>query len=130
MLFPALTDEIARALPMTGHRRAASCRLDIMPPPDAVPWTLLLVDSERRVAGLVVCRNGHMDRDWRRRASMFEYRFLKYRKSKSIKSVWSGDERCFPLLCSLSRRRRSVCRTRHGDGPRLGDVAHFLEAHC
>jgi len=40
------------------------------PPPGAACWTLVLVERERRVAGEVLFRNGHMARLWRKRASM------------------------------------------------------------
>lgn len=33
-------------------------------------WLAAVVESERSVAGDVLCRNGHMVLDWRRRASM------------------------------------------------------------
>lgn len=41
----------------------------MLPPPGEALWALV-VESERRVAGDVFFKNGHMDRDWRRRASM------------------------------------------------------------
>lgn len=55
---------------MTGQRRAMICRLLMAPPPGAVCWTLVLVDMERRVAGEVLFKKGHIALDWRRRASM------------------------------------------------------------
>jgi len=41
------------------------------PPPGEALWaTMDEVERERRVAGEVLCKNGHMPRDWRSRASM------------------------------------------------------------
>lgn len=54
---------------MTGQRRAKTCRFDMLPPPGEALWALV-VESERRVAGDVFFKNGHMDRDWRRSDSM------------------------------------------------------------
>jgi hypothetical protein len=42
----------------------------MLPAPGETSWPAAVVDSERRVAGDVFERNGHIDRDWRRRASM------------------------------------------------------------
>jgi hypothetical protein len=44
--------------------------LDILPAPGETWWPVAVVESERKVAGEVLWRNGHMDRDWRRRASI------------------------------------------------------------
>jgi hypothetical protein len=58
----------ARAFPMMGQRRAMVCRLDMLPPPGEA-WRVE-VERERRVAGEVFFKNGHMDFDWRSTASM------------------------------------------------------------
>jgi hypothetical protein len=55
---------------MMGQRRASTWRLDMRPPPGEALWPAFVVDSERSVAGEVFFRKGHMERDWRRRASM------------------------------------------------------------
>ena len=46
------------------------CKFDMAPPPGAVCVTVVLMDMERKVAGDVLFRNGHMVRDWRSRASI------------------------------------------------------------
>ena len=56
---------------MTGQRRAMTFKLDMLPPPGEALWEVV-VDKERRVAGEVLCRNGHMLRDWRMNASIVE----------------------------------------------------------
>ncbi len=48
----------ARALPMTGHRRAIVCRFDIAPPPGDAGQTVD-VESDRSVAGEAFFKNGH-----------------------------------------------------------------------
>lgn len=53
---------------MTGQRRAMVCRLDMLPPHGEA--LRVEVERERRVAGEVFLRNGHIDFDWRRTASM------------------------------------------------------------
>jgi hypothetical protein len=52
---------MASALPMTGQRRAMVCRLDMLPPPGEV-WRVE-VERDRRVAGEVFFKKGHMDFD-------------------------------------------------------------------
>jgi hypothetical protein len=42
----------------------------MLPAPGETAWAAAVVESERRVAGEVLCKNGHMDLDWRKRASM------------------------------------------------------------
>ena len=42
----------------------------MLPPPGEASWPAVVVDKERKVAGDVFERNGHMDRDWRRRDSI------------------------------------------------------------
>jgi hypothetical protein len=42
----------------------------MLPAPGDTWWLVAVVESERRVAGDVLWRNGHMDRDWRRIVSM------------------------------------------------------------
>lgn len=49
---------------MTGQRRAMSCRLDMLPPPVEALWAAVEVERDLRVAGEVLCRNGHMALDW------------------------------------------------------------------
>ena len=56
------------ALPMTGHLRPKTCRLEIVPPPGEA-WRVE-VERERRVAGEVLLRKGHIERDCLRRASI------------------------------------------------------------
>ena len=53
---------------MMGQRRAMVCRLDMLPPPGEA--LRVVVESERRVAGEVFFKKGHMDFDWRSTASM------------------------------------------------------------
>jgi hypothetical protein len=55
---------------MMGQRRARTWRLDMLPAPGETWWPVAVVESERKVAGEVLWRNGHMDRDWCSRASM------------------------------------------------------------
>lgn len=59
----------ANALLITGHRRASTCKLDMVPPPGLLdgrvaPVVVVAVASERRAEGAVRLRNGHMARDW------------------------------------------------------------------
>lgn len=42
----------------------------MLPAPGETSWPAAVVESERRVAGEVFERNGHIDLDWRKRASM------------------------------------------------------------
>jgi hypothetical protein len=44
----------------------------MLPAPGETSWLTAVVESERRVAGDVLERNGHMDLDWRKRASMVD----------------------------------------------------------
>lgn len=60
----------ARALPMMGQRRASTWRFDMLPAPGETSWPAAVVERARSVAGDVFERNGHMDLDWRSRASM------------------------------------------------------------
>lgn len=53
---------------MMGQRRAMVCKLDMLPPPGET-WRVE-VERERRVAGEVFFKKGHMDFDWRRTVSM------------------------------------------------------------
>jgi hypothetical protein len=57
---------------MIGQRRARTWRLDILPAPGETSWPAAVADveRERRVAGDVFERNGHIDLDWRKTASM------------------------------------------------------------
>jgi hypothetical protein len=55
---------------MMGQRLASTCRLDMLPAPGDTWCAVAVVESERSVAGDVLERNGHMDRDWRRIDSM------------------------------------------------------------
>ena len=57
------------ALPMTGQRRARTWRLDMVPPPGET-WRVVVVERDRSVAGDVLLRNGHMERDCLRRDSI------------------------------------------------------------
>ena len=57
----------ARALFMTGHRRAMNCRLVMVPPPGE--WWVA-VDKERRVDGEVFFKKGHMALEWDNKASI------------------------------------------------------------
>ena len=56
------------ALPITGHRRPKTWRLEIVPPPGET-WRVE-VERERSVAGEVLLRNGHMERDCLRSVSI------------------------------------------------------------
>ena len=56
------------ALPITGHLRPKTCRLEITPPPGET--FRVAVERERRVAGEVLLRNGHIERDCLRSASI------------------------------------------------------------
>lgn len=58
------------ALPMTGHRRAMTCRLEIVPPPGEMER--VAVERDLRVLVGVELRKGHMDRDCLNRASIFQ----------------------------------------------------------
>jgi len=45
----------------------------MLPAPGETSWraaAVVVVERERSVAGDVLCKNGHMDFDWRKRASM------------------------------------------------------------
>lgn len=42
----------------------------MLPATGETSWPAAVVERERRVAGDVLERNGHMDLDWRKRASM------------------------------------------------------------
>ena len=53
---------------MTGHRRARTCRLDMVPPPGEAGR--VVVERERRVAGDVLLRKGHIERDCLRSVSI------------------------------------------------------------
>lgn len=55
---------------MMGQRRASTCRLDMLPAPGETWCWVAVVESERSVAGDVLERNGHMERDWRKIDSM------------------------------------------------------------
>ena len=44
--------------------------MDMLPAPGDTWWDAAVVESDRRVAGDVLERNGHIDLDWRKRASM------------------------------------------------------------
>ena len=55
---------------MMGQRLASTCRFDILPAPGETWCSVAVVESERSVAGDVLERNGHMERDWRRMDSM------------------------------------------------------------
>jgi hypothetical protein len=55
---------------MIGHRRPRTWRLDMLPALGETSWEAAVVERERSVAGDVLWRNGHMDLDWRKRASM------------------------------------------------------------
>ena len=55
---------------MMGQRLASTCRLDMLPAPGETWCSVAVVESERSVAGDVLERNGHMERDWRRIDSM------------------------------------------------------------
>lgn len=59
-----------QALPMMGQRLPSTWRFDILPALGETSWLAAVVESERSVAGDVLCRNGHIVLDWRRRASM------------------------------------------------------------
>lgn len=45
-----------------------------MPPPGEAWLRAVVVERDRRVAGDVFCKKGHMDLDWRRTASMIAIR--------------------------------------------------------
>lgn len=53
-----------------GHRRPRTCKLDMLPAPGETSWPAAVVERERRVAGEVLERNGHMVLDCRKSASM------------------------------------------------------------
>lgn len=57
------------ALPMTGHRRAMTCKLEMVPPPGEIER--VAVERDLRVLVGVEFRNGHMDRDCLNKASIF-----------------------------------------------------------
>ena len=73
--FEVLAVCTASAFPIMGQRRAMVCRLDMLPPPGEA-WRVAVVERERRVAGEVFFKNGHMDFDCRRTESMV--------------AIWSG----------------------------------------
>lgn len=58
------------ALPMTGHRRAMTWRLEMVPTPGEIGR--VAVERERRVLIGVELRNGHMDRDCLNKASIVQ----------------------------------------------------------
>jgi hypothetical protein len=69
----------------------------MLPAPGETAWPAAVVESERRVAGEVLCRNGHMDLDWRKRASMM------------INGSWICEARyCCSSLCGVLRLVRRV----------------------
>lgn len=55
---------------MTGQRRAIVCKFDMLPPPGEACHLAVEVDSDRRVAGEVFFKKGHMALDCRRTESM------------------------------------------------------------
>lgn len=84
---------------MTGHRRARTWRLDIEPPPGET-WRVE-VDKDRKVAGEVLFKNGHMERPCLRRASMiavanssFVMKCLKTDCEKSLTMMGDGSAEC------------------------------------
>jgi hypothetical protein len=62
----------------------------MLPAPGETSWPAAVVESERRVAGDVFERNGHMDLDWRKRASMLVNGVLD-----------AGARRCCARLCGF-----------------------------
>jgi hypothetical protein len=61
------------------------CRLDMLPPPGEA--LRAVVERERRVAGDVFFKKGHMDFDWRSTASMIAFSRLVWRSSLLIQSI-------------------------------------------
>lgn len=81
-ILPAFAVCTAIALPMTGQRRAMVCRLDMLPP-QGEEACRAEVERARSVAGEVFFKNGHMDFDWRRTASMVA-------ASKRMRVLWDS----------------------------------------
>ncbi len=86
---------------MTGHRRAMNCRLVMVPPPGDC-W--VVVERERRVAGQVFFKKGHMPLDWRSKASMSSGRM----EFASRLGEWCKEGR------GSERGQRSVSRLSQG----------------
>ena len=98
----------ARALPMTGQRRASTCRFDIMPPLGDIPR--VLVDNARRVVGDVLFRKGHMPvaRAWDNRASMMPSRYCSKDQARKL------DRRTFYfLLFVIVRKEKEQWRQKY-----------------
>ena len=81
----------ARALLITGQRRARTCRFDIVPPP---VLGRVAVDRVRSVAGAVRFRKGHMVRDCWSRDSMVkdELNTVDHNKWNTEKRVNGGGK--------------------------------------
>jgi hypothetical protein len=56
----------------------------MLPAPGETSWPAAVVESERSVAGDVFERNGHMDLDWRRRASMMKAGIVVRRRDQTV----------------------------------------------
>lgn len=91
---------------MTGQRRAIVCKFDMLPPPGEACQRALEVDNDRRVAGEVLFKKGHIALDCRRTASMVAVvvRELQ-REIEYVCGYWKLHKQ----MRSLSRGRQGLC---------------------
>ena len=103
----------ASALFMTGQRLAINCRFVIVPPPG--DWCVA-VERERRVAGEVFFRNGHMALDWLSRDSIVQY-LCRSMDLCGVAGVRNRIERQIFEECRVSPMVRNLGLIRHVDEP-------------
>src|SRR5580700_7819109 len=102
----------ASALFMTGQRLAINCRFVIVPPPG--DWCVA-VERERRVAGEVFFRNGHMALDWLSRDSIVQY-LCRSMDLCSVAGVRNRIERQILEECRVSpmvKKKKNLGLIRH-----------------
>jgi hypothetical protein len=88
----------------------------MLPAPGETSWPAAVVERERRVAGEVFERNGHMVLDWRRRASILVngvFRVCARRCGAQMCAVVGREERWWRV-----RERLEPCQSR--------DRIHFI----
>jgi hypothetical protein len=106
---------------MIGQRRPRTWRFDMLPAPGETSWPAAVVERERRVAGDVFERNGHMDLDWRKRASMLVNGVFGVRARRCGAQLyatveggerWWRVERRFATVSENRDRNQFICHKR------------------